>query len=104
MQFLKKLFYVILIALVALFAMTFMMQNQQLVNVSYQMPNLFSIQWEQRLSVVLVAAFCFGAVFTILFGMLSSLRLRGRLFSTKRKLKRAQEDRQTQNNQALQNA
>ncbi len=105
MQLLKKLFYVILIAVVALFAMTFMMQNQQLVSVSYAFPKLFSLQWEQRLSVVLVAAFCSGAVFTILFGLLSSLRLRGRLFSTKRKLKRVEKDVETnaQNSQALQN-
>lgn len=90
MQIIKKLFYVLLIAVVALFAMTFMMQNQQLIAVKYEFPKLFSFAWEERLSVVLVAAFCAGALFSILFGVLSSIRLRGRLFSSNRKLKKAQ--------------
>ena len=89
MQLIKKLFYVILISIVALFAMTFLMQNEQVIAVKYAIPKAFSLAWEERLSVVLIAAFCSGAVFAILFGLLSSLRLRGRLFSSNRKLRKA---------------
>ncbi len=82
----KKLFYVVLIAAVALFAMTFVLQNKAEVTVQYY--NLLS--WTGPLSALLVIAFCLGAVFAILFAILASLRLRGRLYNSNRKLKRAE--------------
>lgn len=87
---LKKLFYVLLISAIFLFAMVFLQQNQQQVAVKF-----YQFAWEERLAVILVAAFCLGALVTILFGLLSSLRLRGRLYASNRKLKKAESRIQT---------
>ncbi len=82
----KKLFYVLLIGAIILLAVPFVYLNQQVVDLNYYM----GLHWEGQLSILLAATWIFGAVVGYLMSVWSSFKLRGKLFKTKRELKKVE--------------
>ena len=83
----RKLFYVILIAVVMVFGLTFVYKNQQAVSIDYYGAT-WGFSWNGPLALLIVATFIVGVLVGYLFIALSNLRLRGRLMSSTRKLKK----------------
>lgn len=83
----RKLFYVIIIAVVMVFGLTFVYKNQQLVDIDYYGAS-WGFSWSGPMALLIVATFVAGIVVGYLFIALSNLRLRGKLMSSSRKLKK----------------
>ncbi len=80
----RKLFYVLLVLVIMLLGLIFVLKNHQMVSVDY------GFSWEVPLSLLIIATFVVGLLIGFLFNSLSNLRLRSRLMSTNRKLKKAE--------------
>jgi len=76
-----------LIAVVMVFGLTFVYKNQQAVNIDYYGAT-WGFSWSGPLALLIVATFIVGVLVGYLFIALSNLRLRGRLMSSTRKLKK----------------
>ena len=72
------------------FGLTFVYRNQQVVIVDYYGSQSWGFSWEIQLSLLIIVTFMVGMVVGYLFNALSNLRLRGRLMSSNRKLKKAE--------------
>lgn len=83
----RKLFYVLLIAVVMVFGLTFVYKNQQAVSIDYYGAT-WGFSWSGPLALLIVVTFIAGALIGYLFIALSNLRLRGKLMSSTRKLKK----------------
>ena len=86
----RKLFYVLIISAVMVFGLTFVYKNQQMVTVDYYGTHPWGFSWEVQLSLLIVSIFVAGLLIGYLFSTMSNPRLRGRLMSTNRKLKKAE--------------
>lgn len=80
----KKLLYVLIIAVVAIAVVVFVNLNQQSIAVQY----IGGLHWEGQLSLLVIAAFVLGAVVGMLLLMLTTLRLKGRLIKANRENKK----------------
>jgi len=83
----RKLFYVLLIAVVMVFGLTFVYKNQQAVSIDYYGAT-WGFSWSGPLALLIVVTFIVGVLVGYLFIALSNLRLRGKLMSSTRKLKK----------------
>lgn len=88
----RKLFYVIVIAIVMVFALTFVYNNQEMVTVDYY-GETWGFTKTLPLSLLLIGTLISGLVLGYLFSVVSNLRLRGRLMTSNRKLKKAEVSR-----------
>lgn len=86
----KKLIYVLVIAVVMVFALTFVYSNQEVVTVDYYGDYPWGFSKALPLSLLLIGTFIGGLIIGYLFSVLTNLRLRGRLMSSNRKLKQAE--------------
>ncbi len=85
----RKLFYVLIVSFVMVFGLTFVYKNQQLVTLDYYGSQSWGFSWEVQLSLLIIATFIIGLVVGYLFSTLSNLRLRSKLMSANRKIKKA---------------
>ncbi len=83
----KKLLYVLIVILVMVFGLVFVLENQTLVTVSWQGEKSWGFSQERPLSVIVVVSFVLGVLLGWIFSLWSNLRLRGKLYSSNRKLK-----------------
>lgn len=88
----RKLIYVIIIAVVMVFGLTFVYHNHDLVTVNYYGDQPWGFTRELPLSLLLIGTFVSGLIIGFLFSVLSNLRLRGKLMSSNRKLKKAEQN------------
>ena len=86
----RKLFYVLLVSFVMVFGLTFVYKNQQMVTLDYYGTHPWGFSWEVPLSLLIIATFIIGLLIGFLFNSLSNLRLRSKLMSTNRKLKKVE--------------
>ena len=86
----RKLLYVLLISIVMVFGLTFVYKNQQMVTLDYYGSQSWGFSWEVQLSLLIITTFIVGLVVGYLFSMLSNLRLRSKLMSANRKLKKVE--------------
>ena len=86
----RKLVYVVLISLVMVFGLTFVYKNQQIVTLDYYGSHAWGFSWEVQLSLLIICTFIAGLVIGYLFSVLTNLRLRGKLMSSNRKLKKVE--------------
>ncbi len=86
----RKLVYVLIIAIVMVFGLTFVYNNHDLVKVDYYGDQAWGFSWEGRIALLIVGTFVSGLVIGYLFSLLSNLRLRGKLMSSNRKLKKVE--------------
>ncbi len=86
----KKLIYVVIIAIVMVFALTFIYSNQEVVTVDYYGEYPWGFSKTLPLSLLLIGTFIGGLIIGYLFSVLTTLRLRGQLMSSKRKLKKVE--------------
>ena len=86
----RKLLYVLLISIVMVFGLTFVYKNQQIVTLDYYGSQPWGFSWEVQLSLLIIATFIVGMVVGYLFSTLSNLRLRSKLMSANRKLKKVE--------------
>lgn len=86
----RKLIYVLIVSIVMVFGLTFVYRNQQVVTVDYYGSQPWGFSWEVQLSLLIIVTFIVGMVVGYLFNALSNLRLRGKLMSSNRKLKKAE--------------
>ena len=76
-----------LIAVVMVFGLTFVYKNQQAVSIDYYGAT-WGFSWSGPLALLIVVTFIVGVLVGYLFIALSNLRLRGKLMSSTRKLKK----------------
>lgn len=86
----RKLIYVLIVSLVMIFGLTFVYKNQQMVTLDYYGSHPWGFSWEVQLSLLIIATFIAGLIIGYLFSTLSNLRLRSKLMSTNRKLKKVE--------------
>jgi len=86
----RKLFYVLVVSFVMVFGLTFVYKNQQMVTLDYYGSQPWGFSWEVPLSLLIIATFIIGMIIGYLFSTLSNLRLRSKLMSANRKLKKAE--------------
>jgi uncharacterized membrane protein YciS (DUF1049 family) len=86
----RKLLYVLLVSIVMVFGLTFVYKNQQMVTLDYYGSQPWGFSWEVQLSLLIIATFIVGLVVGYLFSTLSNLRLRSKLMSANRKLKKVE--------------
>ena len=86
----RKLIYVLIIAVVMVFGLTFVYHNHDPVTVNYYGEQSWGFTRELPLSLLLIGTFVGGLIIGYLFSVMSNLRLRGRLMSSNRKLKKAE--------------
>lgn len=84
----KKLFYLLLFLLIALFAVTINLKNPQTVQLSYY----FNVQWEGPLVLVLTATFLLGLLFGWLLMSVSVLKTKRLVGKTKRQLSKVEKE------------
>lgn len=86
----RKLLYVLLISIVMVFGLTFVYKNQQMVTLDYYGSQPWGFSWEVQLSLLIITTFIVGLVVGYLFSTLANLRLRSKLMSVNRKLKKVE--------------
>jgi uncharacterized membrane protein YciS (DUF1049 family) len=86
----RKLLYVLLISIVMVLGLTFVYKNQQMVTLDYYGSQPWGFSWEVQLSLLIITTFIVGLVVGYLFSTLSNLRLRSKLMSANRKLKKVE--------------
>lgn len=86
----RKLIYVLIVSIVMVFGLTFVYRNQQLVTIDYYGSQPWGFSWEVQLSLLIIVTFIVGMVVGYLFNALSNLRLRSKLMSSNRKLKKVE--------------
>ena len=84
----RKLIYVLLASMVMVFGLTFVYKNQQIVSLDYYGTHPWGFSWEVPLSLLTITTFIVGMVIGYLFSVLANLRLRSKLMSSNRKLKK----------------
>ena len=86
----RKLLYVLLISAVMVFGLTFVFKNQQMVTLDYYGDQSWGFVWEVQLSLLIIATFIIGLLLGYVFSLLSNIRLRSKLMSANRKLKKVE--------------
>ena len=86
----RKLLYVLLVSAVMVLVLTFVFKNQQMVTLDYYGEHAWGFSWEVQLSLLIIATFIIGLLLGYVFNMLSNLRLRTKLMSANRKLKKVE--------------
>lgn len=86
----RKLLYVLLVSIIMVFGLTFVYKNQQMVTLDYYGSQPWGFSWEVQLSLLIITTFIVGLAVGYLFSTLSNLRLRRKLMSANRKLKKVE--------------
>ena len=84
----KRLVYLVLFLLIALFTLTLNLQNPQLVSLNYY----FDFHWEAPLALIIMATFIFGLICGWLLMTLSVLRNKRQMGKAKKQLAKVERE------------